>query len=161
MVVDEMGSFYEELSFQHYLQHHSGTTRTAERQSCLQVRRQVCCDKMSSVAIKSYKYNRRSLCDQLATVTSSRLSLLKSKSNSCKRSNYDFTKENMRRGYNMVKCLEFSLLVHQVPGSNPSCGITSWNFHLETKLPEIDWQHVYVGKIHTTALSMVHLVMGK
>ncbi len=35
MVVDEMGPFYEELSFQHYLQHYSGTTRATEIQSCL------------------------------------------------------------------------------------------------------------------------------
>ncbi len=49
------GSFYEELSFQHYLQHYLETKRTTEIQSCLQVHRQMCCDKMSSVAIKSYK----------------------------------------------------------------------------------------------------------
>ncbi len=35
MVVDEMGSFYEELSFQHYLQHYSETKGTAEIQSCI------------------------------------------------------------------------------------------------------------------------------
>ncbi len=50
------GLFYEELSFQHYLQHYSGTGRSTEIQSCLQIHRQICCDKMSSVAIKSYKY---------------------------------------------------------------------------------------------------------
>ena len=49
-------SLYEEHSFQHYLQHYSETVRTTEIQSCLQVHRQVCCDKMSSVAVKSYKY---------------------------------------------------------------------------------------------------------
>ncbi len=49
-------SFYEELSFQHYLQHYSETKRTTEIQSCLQVHRPVCCGKMSSVAIKSQCY---------------------------------------------------------------------------------------------------------
>ncbi len=50
MVVDE------ELSFQHYFQHYSGTTITTEIQSYLKVHRQVCCDIMSSVAIKNNKY---------------------------------------------------------------------------------------------------------
>ncbi len=53
------GSFYEELSFQHYLQHYSGTKKKkSEIQSCLQVHQQVRCDKiiLSSIAIKSYKY---------------------------------------------------------------------------------------------------------
>ncbi len=52
----DRGCFMKKLSFQHYLQHYSGTTRTTEIQSCLYVHRQVYCDKMSSGAIKSYKY---------------------------------------------------------------------------------------------------------
>ena len=39
-----------------YLQHYQGTTRNTEKQLCWWVHRQVCCDKISSIAVKGYKY---------------------------------------------------------------------------------------------------------
>ena len=51
-----MGSFYTEVSFQHYLQHY------------LWFHRQVCCDKILSMAVKSsIGINGKSRFDQLAT----------------------------------------------------------------------------------------------
>ncbi len=47
--------FYDELSFRHYLQHYSGITRATEIKLCVCVHRQVCCDKISSIAVKSHK----------------------------------------------------------------------------------------------------------
>ncbi len=61
------GLFYEECLFLHHLQHYWGTTRPIKTQLCLCVHRQVCCDKMSSIAVKSYTINGNSRFDQLAT----------------------------------------------------------------------------------------------
>ena len=50
--------------FQHYLQHYSGTTiTTTEIQLYLCVHRQVCSDKISSIAVKSYSINGKSRLD--------------------------------------------------------------------------------------------------
>ena len=46
MVVIEIGSFYDELSFRHCLQHYSGTTKTTEIQLWLFGHREVYCDKV-------------------------------------------------------------------------------------------------------------------
>ena len=73
MVVLEIGIFYEELSFGHYLQHYSGISRTTEIQLCQWVHHQVNCDKISPIDMKSYKFNRQMRCDQLATASSSTL----------------------------------------------------------------------------------------
>ncbi len=64
MLVDEIGVVLEELLFQHYLQHNitQGTTTTTKILLCLWVHRQICCDKMSSVAIKRYKYYKEIAC---------------------------------------------------------------------------------------------------
>ena len=47
-----MGSFYEELSFQHYLQHTQEPLHI-DLHLYLWVHREVCCDKISSIAVKS------------------------------------------------------------------------------------------------------------
>ena len=49
-------SFYEGISFRHYLQHYSGIIRSTEIQFYLWVHRPVCCNTISSITVKSYKY---------------------------------------------------------------------------------------------------------
>ena len=50
------GTFYEELSFEHYLQDYSGTIRITDILLCPWVHQHVCCDKYYQLQSKVYKY---------------------------------------------------------------------------------------------------------
>ena len=50
------GHFMKNFHFDSICTHYSWTTRTTEIQLCLWVHQQVCSDKMSSIAVKSYQY---------------------------------------------------------------------------------------------------------
>ena len=57
MLVLMIGSFYEALSFRHYLQHYSETDRTAEIQYCACGHKSAMI-KNINIAVKSYKHYR-------------------------------------------------------------------------------------------------------